>query len=120
VGEHHAGQLMPAFEFPGAVIAVVGVDDALEFIAGNQTQELAEHIGCSWHGGAPDTVTARKRLTVSENHRDGMLSGKSRVQMAPKSLIYRFENFNLKNRNADFMSLFQSVIAVPEILTGQQ
>jgi len=45
VGEHHARQLVPAFELPCAAIAVVFVDDALEFIARKHAAQLRATFG---------------------------------------------------------------------------
>jgi hypothetical protein len=87
VGEHHARQLVPAFALPCAVITIEFVDDALELIARKQAQELGKHISFSWHGDAPDEVTAGKRFTVSESHRAVVLSGWPSADLKPKSLI---------------------------------
>jgi hypothetical protein len=54
MGEHYAGQLMPALELFGAVIAVVFFNDALKFIARQKAQELGKHISFSWHGSVSD------------------------------------------------------------------
>jgi hypothetical protein len=34
--EYHANELIPAFEFPGAVVAFVFIDDALELVPWEQ------------------------------------------------------------------------------------
>jgi hypothetical protein len=52
VGEHHAGEPIPALEVLGAMIAMVLVDDVLELIARQQLQELGKNVGLAWHGGA--------------------------------------------------------------------
>ncbi len=38
VGEHHAGQLLPASKLPSAMIDVVFVEDTLAFMARKQAQ----------------------------------------------------------------------------------
>jgi len=49
MGEYHAGQLVPAFKFPGAMVSLVFIYDVLELVARQQVQKLGEDICRAGH-----------------------------------------------------------------------
>ena len=61
VCEEDARELIPALESSGSVVSVVLVDDALELISWQQTEELGEHVWAGWHEIAPGELGVRRR-----------------------------------------------------------
>jgi hypothetical protein len=87
VREHHAGELVPALEVLGAMIAMVFVDDTLELIARQQLQELGKNVGLAWHGGASGGLETVKRPPYRMSASIGCCPGNHGASTTPPPTI---------------------------------